>query len=40
MIMEIEDLIDWAVDNYKTLMAEYLQGKDSKGKYASMSEGT
>ena len=32
MIMEIEDLIEWAVDNYKTLMAEYLQGKDTKGK--------
>ncbi|XP_076116553.1 doublecortin domain-containing protein 1-like isoform X1 [Mytilus galloprovincialis] len=30
MVMEIEDLIDWAVDNYKTLMAEYLQGKDTK----------
>lgn len=30
MIMEIEDLIDWAVENYKTLMAEYLQGKDAK----------
>ncbi|XP_052066407.1 doublecortin domain-containing protein 1-like isoform X1 [Mytilus californianus] len=30
MVMEIEDLIDWAVDNYKTLMAEYLQGKDAK----------
>ena len=32
MIMEIEDLIDWAVENYKTLMAEYLQGKDAKGR--------
>ena len=32
MIMEIEDLIDWAVENYKTLMAEYLQGKEAKGR--------
>jgi hypothetical protein len=23
---------DWAVENYKTLMAEYLQGKDAKGR--------
>lgn len=30
MILEIEDLIDWAVENYKTLMAEFLQGKDAK----------
>jgi hypothetical protein len=25
MIVEIEDLVDWAIQNYKTLMADHLE---------------